>query len=159
MGQPFFYNINKAANSVRVLKGKAFPYIKYYKVFVHLGRVAGFKIALELYQLQRALGRNINSKALSIISLLPSFPPFLSFLPFLYALLANTMEFYQAFLLQKNRTKLQVILVIYINSFIYTQVYRARFLVYLFQKSSIRPPCLICRINRSVVKLEHSYRA
>jgi hypothetical protein len=59
---------------LRILKEKAFPYAKYRDTFVRLGRIAGFEESLELYQLRRASGRNINSKS-AVDSVLPLFRP------------------------------------------------------------------------------------
>ncbi|OAL56175.1 hypothetical protein IQ07DRAFT_639770 [Pyrenochaeta sp. DS3sAY3a] len=61
LDQPFFCNVLKTSEGGRVLKDKAFPYSKYRDIFVRLGRVAGFEASLELYQLRRASGSNINS--------------------------------------------------------------------------------------------------
>ena len=49
MDWPFFCDIKKIVDSIRVLKDKAFPYTKYRDIFMRLGRVAGFKMELELY--------------------------------------------------------------------------------------------------------------
>ncbi|KAF2844512.1 hypothetical protein T440DRAFT_548498 [Plenodomus tracheiphilus IPT5] len=59
--QPFLCDVRNTAEGVRILKQKAFPYAKYRDTFVRLGRIAGFEESLELYQLRRASGRNINS--------------------------------------------------------------------------------------------------
>lgn len=48
---PFFCDTQKPADGNRVNEEQAFPYTKYRDVFVRLGLVAGFKTALELYQL------------------------------------------------------------------------------------------------------------
>ncbi|KAF1364070.1 hypothetical protein EJ07DRAFT_162583 [Lizonia empirigonia] len=61
LNQPFLCDVRNTSEGVRVLKEKAFPYAKYRDIFVRLGRVAGFEESLELYQLRRASGRNINS--------------------------------------------------------------------------------------------------
>ncbi|KAF2194702.1 hypothetical protein K469DRAFT_547808 [Zopfia rhizophila CBS 207.26] len=61
LNQPFFCDVKNTTEGARKLKDKAFPYAKYRNIFVRLGRVAGFEMALELYQLRRASGRNINS--------------------------------------------------------------------------------------------------
>jgi hypothetical protein len=63
LNQPFLCDIKNTSEGVRIQKGKAFPYAKYRDIFVRLGRVAGFEQPLELYQLRRASGRNINSKS------------------------------------------------------------------------------------------------
>ncbi|KAI9763522.1 MAG: hypothetical protein M1839_006442 [Geoglossum umbratile] len=59
--QPIFWDVEKTPDGIRVSDSKALPYIKYRDHFVHLGRLAGFEYLLELYQLRRASGRNINS--------------------------------------------------------------------------------------------------
>ncbi|KAF2845010.1 hypothetical protein T440DRAFT_502719 [Plenodomus tracheiphilus IPT5] len=59
--QPFLCDVRNTVEGVRILKQKAFPYAKYRDTFVRLGRLAGFEEPLELYQLRRASGRNINS--------------------------------------------------------------------------------------------------
>ncbi|KAF2844130.1 hypothetical protein T440DRAFT_436829, partial [Plenodomus tracheiphilus IPT5] len=59
--QPFLCDVRNTAEGVRILKQKAFPYAKYRDTFVRLGRIVGFEESLELYQLRRASGRNINS--------------------------------------------------------------------------------------------------
>ena len=51
LSQPFFCDVKNTTGGVHVLNDKAFPYIKYREIFMRLGRVIGFKIALELYQL------------------------------------------------------------------------------------------------------------
>ena len=61
--QPFLCDVRNTSEGVRILKEKAFPYAKYRDIFVRLGHVAGFEKSLELYQLRRASGRNINSKS------------------------------------------------------------------------------------------------
>ncbi|KAF7441647.1 DUF3435 domain containing protein [Pyrenophora tritici-repentis] len=61
LNQPFLCDVRNTSEGVRILKEKAFPYAKYRDTFVRLGRVAGFEESLELYQLRRASGRNINS--------------------------------------------------------------------------------------------------
>ena len=61
LNQPFLCDVRNTSEGVRILKDKAFPYAKYRDIFVRLGRVAGFEKSLELYQLRRASGRNINS--------------------------------------------------------------------------------------------------
>ncbi|EMD65860.1 hypothetical protein COCSADRAFT_310320 [Bipolaris sorokiniana ND90Pr] len=61
LNQPFLCDVRNTSEGVRILKEKAFPYAKYRDIFVRLGRVAGFEKSLELYQLRRASGRNINS--------------------------------------------------------------------------------------------------
>ncbi|KAI4636731.1 hypothetical protein J4E93_011001 [Alternaria ventricosa] len=62
LNQPFLCDVRNTSEGVRILKDKAFPYAKYRDIFVRLGRVAGFEKSLELYQLRRASGRNINSE-------------------------------------------------------------------------------------------------
>jgi len=62
--QLIFQDIEKTPDSICVSDSKALPYIKYHDHFVHLGHLAGFEYLLELYQLQWASGRNINSKTL-----------------------------------------------------------------------------------------------
>ena len=62
LNQPFLCDVRNTSEGVRILKDKAFPYTKYRDIFVRLGRVAGFEKSLELYQLRRASGRNINSE-------------------------------------------------------------------------------------------------
>ncbi|KAI1663563.1 DUF3435 containing protein [Pyrenophora tritici-repentis] len=61
LNQPFLCDVRNTSEGVRILKEKAFPYAKYRDTFVRLGRIAGFEESLELYQLRRASGRNINS--------------------------------------------------------------------------------------------------
>ncbi|KAF2193897.1 hypothetical protein K469DRAFT_548723, partial [Zopfia rhizophila CBS 207.26] len=61
LDQPFFCDVIHTSEGGCILKDKAFPYAKYRDIFVRLGRVAGFEESLELYQLQRASRRNINS--------------------------------------------------------------------------------------------------
>ncbi|KAF2647143.1 hypothetical protein K491DRAFT_723683 [Lophiostoma macrostomum CBS 122681] len=61
LDKPFFCDIEHTAEGARILKDKAFNYQKYRDIFVRLGRVAGFEERLELYQLRRASGSNINS--------------------------------------------------------------------------------------------------
>lgn len=74
LSQPFFCDVKNTTGGVYVLNDKAFPYAKYRDIFVRLGRVAGFEIALELYQLRRASGRNINSKSAPPTPLVYLFP-------------------------------------------------------------------------------------
>lgn len=63
MADPFFCDIKITTDGACIQQGKAFPYAKYRDTFVRLGRVAGFEKSLELYQLRRASGSNINSKS------------------------------------------------------------------------------------------------
>jgi len=75
LDRPFFCDVSYMTRGGSVLKEKAFLYAKYRDIFVRLGHVAGFKMALELYQLRRASGKNINSRSalsslLSFISIL-----------------------------------------------------------------------------------------
>jgi hypothetical protein len=63
LNQPFLCDVKSISEGVRILKEKAFLYTKYRDIFVRLGRVAGFENLLELYQLRRASGRNINCKS------------------------------------------------------------------------------------------------
>jgi hypothetical protein len=49
LNRPFFCDVKKTADGVHVLKSKAFLYAKYRDIFVRLGRVASFEMALELY--------------------------------------------------------------------------------------------------------------
>lgn len=65
LNQPIFCNFKQARTSIHLLKGEIFPYAKYRDIFVRLGRVAGFEHPLELYQLRRASGRNINRTSIS----------------------------------------------------------------------------------------------
>jgi hypothetical protein len=71
---PFFCNVQNTTGGARILKDKAFPYGKYRDIFARLGRVAGFEKGLELYQLRRASGRNINSEfiPLPLVTLPPA---------------------------------------------------------------------------------------
>lgn len=62
LAHPFFCDIKSTTDGTHIKQGKAFPYAKYRDTFVRLGRVAGFENSLELYQLRRASGSNINSK-------------------------------------------------------------------------------------------------
>lgn len=62
LAHPFFCDIESTSEGTRIKQGIAFPYAKYRSMFVRLGRVAGFEHSLELYQLRRASGSNINSK-------------------------------------------------------------------------------------------------
>ncbi|KAJ9644084.1 hypothetical protein H2199_003952 [Coniosporium tulheliwenetii] len=59
--QPIFRNVERTPDGIRVSDSKALPYHKYRDHFVYLGRFAGFEHLLELYQVRRASGRNINS--------------------------------------------------------------------------------------------------
>ncbi|OCK93165.1 uncharacterized protein K441DRAFT_566735, partial [Cenococcum geophilum 1.58] len=52
----FFCDVRHIIEGVDVLKDKAFLYSKYRNIFVYLGLITGFKKALKLYQLRRALG-------------------------------------------------------------------------------------------------------
>jgi hypothetical protein len=63
LNQPFLCDVRNTSEGIRILTEQAFPYAKYRDIFVRLGRVAGFEKSLELYQLRRASGRNINSKS------------------------------------------------------------------------------------------------
>ena len=74
LNQPFLCDVRNTSEGVRILKEKAFPYAKYRDTFVRLGRIAGFEESLELYQLRRASGRNINSKS-TVDSVLLLFRP------------------------------------------------------------------------------------
>ncbi|KAF2008362.1 hypothetical protein BU24DRAFT_469047 [Aaosphaeria arxii CBS 175.79] len=58
--KPFFCDVEHTAEGAHILEDKSFPYAKYRDLFVRLGRVAGFEQSLELYQLRRASGKNIN---------------------------------------------------------------------------------------------------
>lgn len=49
LARPFFYNVRHMTRGVDVLKDKAFLYAKYRDIFIRLGLITGFKIALELY--------------------------------------------------------------------------------------------------------------
>ncbi|OCK94509.1 uncharacterized protein K441DRAFT_560286, partial [Cenococcum geophilum 1.58] len=49
LSQLFFYSVKNTIGGIYVLNDKAFLYAKYRDIFVRLGRIAGFKIALELY--------------------------------------------------------------------------------------------------------------
>jgi hypothetical protein len=62
LNEPFFCDVKNTLEGGRLLISKAFPYSKYRDIFARLGRVAGFEAPLELYQLRRAFGNNINSK-------------------------------------------------------------------------------------------------
>lgn len=62
LDSPFFCDIQSTTEGGRIVTGKAFPYWKYRDMFTRLGRVAGFDKDLELYQLRRASGNNLNSK-------------------------------------------------------------------------------------------------
>ena len=62
LNKPFLCDIRHTTEGDRILQDKAFNYQKYRDIFVRLGRVAGFEERLELYQLRRASGSNINSK-------------------------------------------------------------------------------------------------
>jgi hypothetical protein len=63
LNQPFLCDARNTSEGVCIQKEKAFPYAKYRDIFLCLWRVAGFEKSLELYQLRRASGRNINSKS------------------------------------------------------------------------------------------------
>ena len=65
LNRPIFCNFKQASTSIHLLKDEIFPYAKYRDIFVRLGRVAGFEYPLELYQLRRASGRNINRTFIS----------------------------------------------------------------------------------------------
>ena len=63
LDQPFFCDVSYTTKGSNVIKEKAFLYTKYHNIFIRLRLIAGFKEALELYQLQQASGKNINSKS------------------------------------------------------------------------------------------------
>jgi hypothetical protein len=63
MTKPIFRDLEKTAEGLRASESKACPYYKYRDRFVWLGQVAGFENSLELYQVRRASGRNINGKS------------------------------------------------------------------------------------------------
>ena len=63
LDRPFFCDVSHTTGGGNVIKEKAFPYAKYRDIFVRLGLVAGFEEALELYQLRRASGKNINGRS------------------------------------------------------------------------------------------------
>ena len=60
---PFFRDVERTATGFHVSDSKALPYHKYRNHHVHLGRLSGFEKNVELYQLRRGSGRNINSKS------------------------------------------------------------------------------------------------
>ena len=60
LDRPFFCNVQSTVEGGRALLPLAFPYWKYRKIFVRLGRVAGFEANVDLYQLRRASGDKIN---------------------------------------------------------------------------------------------------
>ncbi|KAJ9654854.1 hypothetical protein H2201_008928 [Coniosporium apollinis] len=59
--QSIFRNVERTPDGIRVSNSKALPDYKYRGHFVWLGRLTGFESRLELYQVRRASGRNINS--------------------------------------------------------------------------------------------------
>jgi hypothetical protein len=63
LNKPFFCDVMRTSGGVRILREKALPYAKYRDIVVRLGRVAGFEHLLELYDLRRASGRNLNSRS------------------------------------------------------------------------------------------------
>ncbi|OBT82853.1 hypothetical protein VE02_09903 [Pseudogymnoascus sp. 03VT05] len=58
--QPIFRDVKVTANGVRISKTKSFQYAKYQYYFVRLGRVMGYKKALELYGLRRGSRKELN---------------------------------------------------------------------------------------------------
>jgi hypothetical protein len=65
LDRPFFCNVQSTIEGSCALLPLAFPYWKYRDIFVRLGRVAGFEANVELYQLRRASGDNINGRQAS----------------------------------------------------------------------------------------------
>jgi hypothetical protein len=61
--QPFLCDVRNTNEGVRLLTEQAFPYADHREISVRLGHVAGLGKLLELYQLRRASGRNINCKS------------------------------------------------------------------------------------------------
>ncbi|KAK4934783.1 hypothetical protein LTR10_024040 [Elasticomyces elasticus] len=59
--KPLFRDVERTPSGSRIADGKALPYHKYRDHHVHLGRLSGFEHPVELYQLRRGSGRNINS--------------------------------------------------------------------------------------------------
>lgn len=66
LDRPIFCDFKSTPTGTCLLEWKAFAYGKYRDIFVWLGLVAGFEQRLELYQLRRASGRNINRTFLLI---------------------------------------------------------------------------------------------
>jgi hypothetical protein len=63
LARPFFRDVRRTTTGFHVSDSKALPYHKYRDHHVHLGRLSGFENTVELYQLRRGSGRNINSKS------------------------------------------------------------------------------------------------
>jgi hypothetical protein len=61
LNKPFFCDFDYTTDGGRMREDWAFPYSKYCHVFIHLGLVLGVEELLELYQLRRASGHNIDS--------------------------------------------------------------------------------------------------
>ncbi|KAF2731443.1 hypothetical protein EJ04DRAFT_554701 [Polyplosphaeria fusca] len=61
LDKPFFCDFDHTPDGGRMREVRAFPYAKYRDVFIRLGLVLGIEERLELYQLRRASGHNINS--------------------------------------------------------------------------------------------------
>jgi hypothetical protein len=57
---PFFCDASTIAGIATLHIEKAFPYNKYRGQFVDLGRQAGFPKRIELYDVRRGSGRNLN---------------------------------------------------------------------------------------------------
>lgn len=66
LDRPIFCDFKSTPTGTCLLEWTAFVYGKYRDIFVWLGLVAGFEQRLELYQLRRASGRNINRTFLLI---------------------------------------------------------------------------------------------
>lgn len=58
--RPFFTDVKHTVGGARIQKETPFPYTKYQGIFKRLGREAGFELPVNLYQIRRASGRNIN---------------------------------------------------------------------------------------------------
>jgi hypothetical protein len=99
LNRPIFCNFKQAPTSIHLLKDEIFPYAKYRDIFVRLGRVAGFEYPLELYQLRRASGRNINRTFISTC--------------IFHCIVTSTDREHQSLVTRLNVTKPWVILVMY----------------------------------------------
>jgi hypothetical protein len=60
LDRPFFADVKCIVGGARILKETPFPYAKYRNIFKRLGREAGFSQEVNLYQIRRASGRNLN---------------------------------------------------------------------------------------------------
>jgi hypothetical protein len=58
--RPFFTDVKHTVGGAHIQKEKPFPYAKYQHIFQRMGREAGFESSVNLYQIRRASGRNLN---------------------------------------------------------------------------------------------------